>query len=171
MKWFITDKASNRLEMSQEMRSRHAALFCKIDVWKTSQFSKKNTYDGVLFWKNCKPTCFSSFHSTIRSGMFYKKGLLKNLRKLAGKQLCQSFFLEKIAHHQACKFIKKRHQHRYFNVNFAKLLKTLCRTPPVSASNFPSTFLTFRLCKTHIYVFPALLFLDISKPLHVPDRS
>ena len=49
-------------------------------------------------------------------------------------------FLEKLARHQGCNFIKKRLQHRYFTVNFAKLLKALCRTPPLSASNFNSTF-------------------------------
>ena len=52
------------------------------------------------------------------------------------------FFFEKVAHRQACNFIKKRLQHRCFTVNFAKLLKALCRTPPVSASNFNSAFLT-----------------------------
>ena len=61
--------------------------------------------------------------------------------------------------------------HRCFTVNFAKLLKALCRTPLVSASNFNSTFLTLRPRQTYIYVFPALRFLDISKPLHVPYRS
>ena len=100
-----------------------------------------------------------------------KKVFLKIWENLQENTCARVFFLEKIAHHQACKFIKKRLQHRYFNVNFAKLLKTLCRTPPVSASNFLSTFLTFILCKTYIYVFPALLFLDISKPLKVPHRS
>ena len=79
-------------------------------------------------------------------------------RKLTGNYLTQKFFLEKVAHHQACKFIEKRLQHRCFTMNFTKLLKALCRTPPVSASDASSTFLTLRPCKTHIYVFVALLF-------------
>ena len=54
-------------------------------------------------------------------------------------------------------------------MNFAILLKALCRTPLVSASNFNSTFLTLIPRKTYIYVSPAIL--DISKPLHVPYRS
>ena len=51
------------------------------------------------------------------------------------------FFLQKVAHHQTCNFIKNRLQHRCSTVNFAKLLKALCIIPPVSASNFNSTFL------------------------------
>ena len=82
-----------------------------------------------------------------------------------------AFFLQKIAHHQASNFIKKKLLHKCFTVDFAKLLKALCRTPPVSASNFNSTFLTLRARRTYIYVFPALLFFDISKPLHVPYRG
>ena len=35
----ITGKAGNTLNVSQEMRSSRAALFRKIDVCKTSQFS------------------------------------------------------------------------------------------------------------------------------------
>ena len=93
--------------------------------------------------------------------MFYRIGLLKNFGKLTGKNLSQSFFLEKVARHQASNFIKMRHQHRCFTVNFAKLLKALCRTPPVSASNFNSTLLTLTPRKTYIYVFPALLFWGI----------
>ena len=69
------------------------------------------------------------------------------------------FLLGNVAHHEASNFIKRKLQHRCFTVNFAKLLKALCRTPPVSASNLNSTFLTLRACRTYIYVFPALLFL------------
>ena len=56
------------------------------------------------------------------------------------------------------KFIKKRLQNRCFTVNSAKLLKVLCRTSPVSVSNFNSTFLTLRPRQTYIYVFQTLLF-------------
>ena len=46
---------------------------------------------------------------------------------------------------------------RCFTVNFEKLLKALCRTPTVSASNFNSTFLTLKMDifnrKMDIYVF------------------
>ena len=120
----------------------------------------------------CEDNIFGSFHSSIRTGMFHKIGLLKNFGKLTGKTpVPEFFFLEKVAQHQVCNFIKKMPHHRCFTVNFAKLLKALCRTPLVSASNFNSTFLTLRPRQTYIYVFPALRFLDISKPLHVPYRS
>ena len=88
----------------------------------------------------------------IRSGKFYKIGLFKSFGKLTGKHL----------YHQACNFTKKRPQHWRFTVNFAKLwnsTKALCRTPPVSVSNFSSTFLTLRPHKTYIYVFTALLLM------------
>ena len=118
----------------------------------------------------CECNIFSSYHSSIHSDMFYKVGPLK--KKTYMKTPVPEFFsLDKVAYHQACNFIKKRLQHRCFTVNFAKLLKALCRTPPVSASNFNSTFLTLRARRTYIYVFPALLFFDISKPLHVPYRG
>ena len=71
--------------------------------------------------------------------MFYKVGLLKNSGKLIG-----FFLLDKVAHHQACNFIKKRLQGRRFTVNFSKLLKAPCGTPPVSASDFNVAFLTLR---------------------------
>ena len=99
--------------------------------------------------------CFGSFHSSICSD---KVGLLKSFEKRTGKHMCQSFFLDKVAHHQACNFIKSRFWRRCFTVNFAKLLKALCWTPPVSASNFNLNFLTLRLRKRYIYVFPGLLF-------------
>ena len=104
----------------------------------------------------------------IYSDIFYKIGLLKDLGKRTGKHLCKSFLLQKVAHFQACNFVKKRLQHKYFSLNFAKLLKALCRTAPASGSDFNSTFLNLRPPITHVCVFPELLFLDISKPLHVP---
>ena len=87
--------------------------------------------------------------------MFYEIGLLKNFGKL------KDFFFEKVAHHEACNFIKKTLQHKYFPVNFAKLLKALCRTPPVGALNFNSALLTLRPRRTNVYVFPALHFFWI----------
>ena len=101
--------------------------------------------------------------------MFWKVGLLKK-EDLQENTCARVFFLNKVAHHQACNFIKNRLQRRYFIVSFAQLLKALCRTPLVSANKSKSTFLTLRPRMTYIYVFPALLFFDISKPLYVPYR-
>ena len=99
--------------------------------------------DGVFLWIDFVNTIFfGSFHSSIRSGVFYKIGLLNNFGKLTGKYLSHSFFLEKVAHHQTCNFI-------IITVNFAQLLKAICRTCPVSASNFNSTFLTVRPRETY----------------------
>ena len=123
--------------------------------------TKKDAISGVFLWIYFVNTFFvGSFHSSMRLGMFYKIGPLKNFGRFTGKHLCQSFFLEKVAHHQVCNFIKKILQQRCFTMNFAKLLKALCRTPPLSASNFSSTLLTLRPRKMYIYVFPALLFLS-----------
>ena len=81
--------------------------------------------------------------------MYYKVGPLK--KKTYRKAPVPEFFsLDKAAYYQACNLIKKRLQHRCFTVNFAKLLKALCRTPQENVSNFNSTFLTLRPQKTYI---------------------
>ena len=60
-----------------------------------------------------------------RSQMFFKIGVLKNFAIFTGKHLCWSLFLIQLqAQAQACKFIRKRLQHRCFPVNIAKFLKT-----------------------------------------------
>ena len=92
----------------------------------------------------CEYNFFGSIHSSIRSDMLYKKAFLKISENLQENTCATVFFLDKVAHHQACNFNKKRLQCRCFTVNFGKLLKAVCRTPSVSASNFNSTFLTLR---------------------------
>ena len=52
-----------------------------------------------------------------------EKGILKNLKNFTGKHLFWSIFLIKLQA-LACNFIKKRLQHRFFSVKFAKLLRT-----------------------------------------------
>ena len=84
--------------------------------------------------------------------------ILKVSENLQENNCARVFFLDEVAHHQPCNFIKKRLQRRIYTANLGKLLKALCRTPPVSASDFKSTFLNLRPRKTYIYVFPALLF-------------
>ena len=155
--------------MSQEIRSSRAALFCKIDVLlKLPNFhrkasvmeslfgkivsthvcncTKKDAITDVFLWTDFVHTIFLVHFIQASAGMFCKIVLLKNFGKLKGKHLRQSFFLEKVAHHQACDSIKNGLRRRCFNLNFEKLLKALWRTPPVSASNFNSTFLTLRPC-------------------------
>ena len=135
-------------------KTRSSGCFCKISSCFSHQPQPQNvTIDLVfsffLFW-------FISLKHPF--GHVLQRGPLKSFGKLTRKHVCQSFFLDKVAHHAACNFIKKGFQHRCFTVNFAKLLKTLWRTPPVSASNFNSTLLTLRPRKTYIYIFSALLF-------------
>ena len=56
--------------------------------------------------------------------MFCKKGVLKNVVKLTGKQLCQSLFFNEVAALRLATLSKKRLWHRYFPVSFAKFLRT-----------------------------------------------
>ena len=53
-----------------------------------------------------------------------KKGVLKNFTKFTGKQLCQSFFFNKVSGLRHATLLKKRVWHRCFPVNFVKLLRT-----------------------------------------------
>ena len=122
--------------------------------FKTSQFSWKSICDGVSFAKSLSShVCictekdaitgvflwmtfvniifFVSLHSSIRCDIFYTKSVF--LKISVSRNNCAGFFLlDKVAHHQACKFIKKRPQGRCFTVNFAKLLKAPCRTLLIS---------------------------------------
>ena len=140
-------------------KTRSSGCFCKVSSCFSRQPQPQNvTIDLVfsfflftffLFW-------FMSLKHPF--GHALQRDPLKSFGKLTRTHVCQSFFLDKVAHHPACNFIKKGFQHRCFTVNFAKFLKTLWRTPPVSASNFNSTLLTLRPRKTYIYIFSALLF-------------
>ena len=52
-----------------------------------------------------------------------KKAILKHFVIFTGKHLCWGLFLNKVAGHKACNFIKKRLQHRYFLVNIGKSVR------------------------------------------------
>ena len=53
--------------------------------------------------------------------MFFKIGVFKSFENFTGKHVCWSLFLLEC---QACNFIKKRFQHKYFLVNIVKFLST-----------------------------------------------
>ena len=53
-----------------------------------------------------------------------KKGVIRNFAKFTGKQLCQSFFFNKVAGLRPATLSKKRLWHRFFPVNFAKFPRT-----------------------------------------------
>ena len=55
--------------------------------------------------------------------VFCEKGVLKNFAKLTGEHLCWSLFLNKVSGIRPETSLKKRLQHRYFPVNFAKFLR------------------------------------------------
>ena len=57
--------------------------------------------------------------------VFYKKGVLRNFAKFAGKNLCHNLFLNKVAGLRPETLLKKRLWHRCFSVNFVKFLRTL----------------------------------------------
>ena len=78
-------------------------------------------------------TFFGSFHSIIRSDMFYKIGLFKNFGKLTGKGLLPEFLSDKVVHHQAYFFwfISVKHPLGYVlqNRSLQKFRKTYRKTP------------------------------------------
>ena len=112
--------------------------FCK-----TSRFSWKGVRDGVSFGKAVSPhVC----NCTKKDGRLYRCFLVNRLnaffwfisfkhplgyvlqnrsfqkfRKTYKKTPLPEFLSDKVVHHQACNFIKKRLQLRCFTVNFAKL--------------------------------------------------
>ena len=51
------------------------------------------------------------------------KGVLRNLAKFTGKDLCQSLFFNKVSGLRPATLLKKRLWHRYFPVNFVKFLR------------------------------------------------
>ena len=74
----------------------------------------------------------NSKHGSIRPEAFCKKDVLKNFAKFAGKHLCQSLFLNKVASLRPGTSLKNRLWRRYFPVNFAKFLRTHFLTKPLS---------------------------------------
>ena len=53
-----------------------------------------------------------------------KKAILKHFVIFTGKHLCWGLFFNKVAGHQACDFIKKRLQHRYFLAKIGRFIRT-----------------------------------------------
>ena len=53
-----------------------------------------------------------------------RKGVLRNLEKFTGKNLCQSLFFYEVAGLRPVTLLKKKLWHRCYPVNFAKFLKT-----------------------------------------------
>ena len=62
------------------------------------------------------------FRSSHQIGSI-KKAILKLFVILTGKHLCRGLFFNKVTGNQACNFIKKRLQHRYFLANIKKFIR------------------------------------------------
>ena len=56
--------------------------------------------------------------------VLYKKGVLKNSAKFAGNNCVEVSFFNKVAGFRPANSSKKRLQHRFFPVNFAKVFRT-----------------------------------------------
>ena len=87
----------------------------------TGFFMKWNT---GLKWDN---DIFLLKVNWIRSScaeVFCNKVVLRNFTKFTGKHLCQSLFFNKVAGLGPATLLKKGLWHRYFLVNFVKLLRT-----------------------------------------------
>ena len=125
--------------------------------------TKKEAITGVFLWIDFVNTIFLVYFTQASVRACSTKQVFKISENLQENTCARDFFLEKVAHHQVCNVIKKRLQHRFFTVNFAKLLKALFRTPPVSASNFNSTFfLTLRPGKYNNVRSPCYDWTDLS---------
>ena len=94
-----------------------------------SKFSIFN-YNIFFFWKRSSHWWHVSVTEKMQCKVqkqppkvFYKKGVLRNFAKFTGKQLCQSFFLNKVAGLRPATLLKKRLWYRCFPVYFAKFLR------------------------------------------------
>ena len=78
----------------------------------------------------CIHIFFVSFHSSIHSGIFYKVGLLKNFEKITGTLVPEVFFLDKVAHHQTCNFIKRKSLAQMLYCEFGEIVKSTLQNSP-----------------------------------------
>ena len=117
-----------------EKHLRQGLFFNKVAPLRPATFLKKR------FWDRCFPVNFAKLLRTTflqnTSGRLFpyrsshrkcseKIGVLKNFANFIGKYLCWGLSLIKFsAGLKACNFIKKRLQHWYFPLKFAKFLRT-----------------------------------------------
>ena len=99
-----------------------------LNFHETPIFNSNTTYvlDTIMeYCIQCAPPIYPLYHKigymtkkyrSSRPEVFYKKGVLKNFTKFAGKHLCQSL--------TPATLLKKRLWHRCFSVNFVKFLRT-----------------------------------------------
>ena len=67
----------------------------------------------------------SAWFKSSRPDVFCKIGVLRNIAKLTGKQLCLSLFFSKFAGLQPATLLINKIQQRCFSVTFAKFFRTI----------------------------------------------
>ena len=79
----------------------------------------------ILLHKYFSSSVILRNYSTIFRSSHQKKAILKHFVIFTGKHLCnvQASIFNRVAGHQACNFIKKRLQHRYFLANIKKFIR------------------------------------------------
>ena len=111
-------------------------LFCKLFCTNISQVELEILRNSSSIFRYTHRRCSNiprvkleilrNFATIVRSSHWRysrKKAILKHFVIFTGKHLCWGLFLNKVAGHKACKFIKKRLQHRYFLVNIGKSVR------------------------------------------------
>ena len=121
----------------------------RVSIYEAHMSALKWTFSLVFFCKKIKHNFFGSFHSSIRSDMFYRIGLFKNFGKLTGKRFSRSFFLIKLYTIKLATLLKRDSSSDVLLWLFRNYFKHLFYiTPPMSVSHFNSNFLTLSLRRT-----------------------
>ena len=94
---------------------RHKWSFMKYIV---SLFLFEN---GLKSWEILRK--YSTIFRTSHQRCSIKKAILKHFVIFTGKHLSRGLFFNKVSDHQACNFIKKKLQHRYFLANIEKFIR------------------------------------------------
>ena len=116
-------------------------------------------------------------YRSIGSQIVFIPGTLKNFTNFAGKINVLESLFKKASGSQACKFIKKRLQHRYFPVKLAKFSRTLFLQNTSRGSFLKWETVTFcskifqgyLLCTTNLLQLATLTMTNyIWKCIHLP---
>ena len=82
--------------------------------------------------------------------VFYKKGVFKNFAKFTAKQLCRSFFFDKISGIKPPTLLKRRLRRGCFSMNFARFLSTsFVWSPPLPPKQLLLPLVSLNSYKRH----------------------
>ena len=93
--------------------------------WLVSVRWRINRSQVFYLWYSCSEKKKKKKKKKQIPEVFYKKSPLKNFAKFIVKYLCRSLFFNKVASVRTATLFKKRLQHRYFPVTFAKFFGIL----------------------------------------------